>query len=720
MRRFKSNLLTVTAFAIATSLGGCGGHPGDSESGSRLAADGVSFDPVPTDVNIDCNYHILQGTQRFRGTYFVIPKVSIARDREDKVAIKLLPLANGNIAFDFALNFQRGTEARNTKAGLPDAERYANTCNFEKLRENINKHYEELKQPENKVWSLSPLPITNIEVRIDGIGKPVLMSPPDTNITTWLGETMSGSIELSQQDAERLMAKVSRGLGIQLQTAFKFEARETREFGAMAFNGASVARALEAQLGYDGPVASAVVLEGDLRTRLADALQTSSAEGYIESDSEKLSSAAESIIKMMVEKVSPKRLMATESRDTDASQDDSDDTDSKEGQEGQSLEEQVKRQLRREHLDRLEREARGTQHEEEQTEGNRTQSESARSIRDRLIRDIGPRYFADEGAAADGQGNAKPVRSSGRSGLRIAPIAFKVSAVLDYLRNQSNTKVQYRVMGKLVSETAAARSRMITGRVGASDESTVEVDSTEASRTLTQNLDAGKTLKLMVAGRKFYAPVTQPQQAQYLSKAALLEIPQRDGVNLEFPQLVEWGRKIYEYTPNEMTGARAYVYASAWNPFNWGFYVWGRVDHKVTETLVKEESADLVESSALRLNFSRVGRAYTLRNLFEMAHNEKDGDPFKVKAEDDGSLTITAKNKLGSVSIQNTESHGTREFVATEYFQETWSGWSNDRVQNSITWSTRKRMKTVPAGRSIITVRLLQGDSIPDVTFEEN
>ncbi|NDE16752.1 hypothetical protein EBZ80_17645 [bacterium] len=302
MRRFKSNLLTVTAIAIAASLGGCGSHLGDRDSGARLAADGVSFDPVPTDVNIDCNYHILQGTQRFRGTYFVIPKVNIARDRENKVAIKMLPLANGNIAFDFALNFQRGTEARETKAGLPDAERYANTCNFEKLRGNINKHYEELKQPENKVWSLSPLPITNIEVRIDGIGKPVLMSPPDTNITTWLGETMSGSIELSKEDADRLLAKVSRGLGIQLQTSFKFEARETREFGSMAFNGANVAKALESELAYNGPVATAVVLEADLKTKLADALQTSSAEGYIESDSDKLSSAAESIIKMMVEK----------------------------------------------------------------------------------------------------------------------------------------------------------------------------------------------------------------------------------------------------------------------------------------------------------------------------------------------------------------------------------------------------------------------------------
>ncbi len=710
MRRFKSNLLTVTAFAIATSLGGCGSHLGDSDTGSRLAADGVSFDPVPTDVNIECNYHILQGTQRFRGTYFVIPKVNIARDREDKVAIKMLPLANGNISFDFALNFQRGTEARETKAGLPESERYANTCNFEKLRSNINRHYEELKQPENKVWSLSPLPITNIEVRIDGIGKPVLMSPPDTNITTWLGETMSGSIELSKEDADRLLAKVSRGLGIQLQTAFKFEARETREFGAMAFNGANVAKALESELAYNGPVATAVVLEADLKTKLADALQTASAEGYIESDSDRLSSAAESIIKMMVEKVSPDSLMAVESSEKDSSR------DNQEEQKDQkvdvpSLKEEVERQLRRERLDRLEREA----DRRESDQGNR-QSENARSIRDRLIRDISPRYFV--GDASDTQGEATPARRS--QGMRLSPIAFKVSAVLQYLRNQTNTKVQYRMMGKLVSETAAARSRMITGRVGASDESTVEVDSSEGARTLSQNLDAGKTLKLMIANRKLFAPESRPQEATYLSRAALLEIAQRDGVNLDFPQLVAWGRKIHEYTPNEMTGPRAYVYDSNWNPFNLGFYVWGRVDHKVSETLVREESADLVDSSSLRLGFSRVGRPYTLRNLFEMANNAKDSDPFTVKHEEDGSLTITAKSKLGSVNIQNLENHGTREFVVAEFFQEMWSGWRNDRLSNSITWSQRKRTKTVPAGRSIVTVRLLQGDSIPDVTFEEN
>jgi|GEM_PF-2068623 len=716
MRRFKSNLLTVTAIAITASLGGCGSHLGDRDSGARLAADGVSFDPVPTDVNIDCNYHILQGTQRFRGTYFVIPKVNIARDREDKVAIKMLPLANGNIAFDFALNFQRGTESRETKAGLPDAERYANTCNFEKLRGNINKHYEELKQPENKVWSLSPLPITNIEVRIDGIGKPMLMSPPDTNITTWLGETMSGSIELSKEDADRLLTKVSRGLGIQLQTAFKFEARETREFGSMVFNGANVAKALESELAYNGPVATAVVLEADLKTKLADALQTASAEGYIESDSDKLSSAAESIIKMMVEKVSPESLMARESSATGSTRDDWEEQKDR-TEDGQSLQEQVDRQLRRERLDRLEREAEKRRESAgEQNDPGHRESDAARSIRDRLIRNISPRYFV--GDAGDAQGEA---RSASRSkGLRLSPIAFKASAVLQYLRNQTNTKVQYRMMGKLVSETAATRSRMITARVGASDESTVEVDSNEAARSLTPNLDTGKTLKLMVAGRKLFAPVTQPREASYLSKSALLEISQRDGVSLDFPQLVEWGRKIYEYTPNEMTGPRAYVYDSAWNIFNRAFYVWGRVDHNVSESLVREESADFIDSTMLRLNFSRVGRPFTLRNLYEMTNNEKDSDPFTVKSDDDGSLTITAKSKLGSVTIQNLENHGTREFTVTEYFQEKWSGWINDRVSNSISWSKRKQTKTVPAARSIFTVRLLQGDSIPDVTFIEN
>ena len=96
MRRIMGNLglpLIVTATfttILSAGLTSCGRNA-DSENGARLAADGVSFDPVPTDVNIDCNYHILQGTQRFRGTYFVIPKVNIARDREDKTAIKMLP-----------------------------------------------------------------------------------------------------------------------------------------------------------------------------------------------------------------------------------------------------------------------------------------------------------------------------------------------------------------------------------------------------------------------------------------------------------------------------------------------------------------------------------------------------------------------------------------------------------------------------------------------------
>ena len=699
MRRIMGNLglpLIVTATfttILSAGLTSCGRNA-DSENGARLAADGVSFDPVPTDVNIDCNYHILQGTQRFRGTYFVIPKVNIARDREDKTAIKMLPLANGNVAFDFAMNFQRGTEARTTKAGLPEAERYANTCNFEKLRASINKHYEDIKQPENKVWSLSPLPITNVEVRIDGIGKPVLLSPEGTNITTWLGDTMSTSIELTKGDSERVMSKVSRGLGIQLVTSFKFEARETREFGSMSFKGSDVAKALQTQLGYTGPVATGVILETDLKTKLAEAIRSSSAEAVIESDSDKLSSAAESLMKLMIEKVSPERLIARD----EAAERESRETESE----------------RLDRIDRMERINRARDNWDVDRPSDEPRNE--RSIRDRMIRDLAPRNFAaeSEDAPAPAASTSKPSPSL------LAPMAFKVSAVMEFLRSQSDTKVEYRVMGKLVSETAAARSKMITGRVGALDESTVEINSAERPRALGMELDTGKTMKLMIAGRKVFTPVAIPQDNHYVTKAELLEIQQRDGVNLDFPQLMDWGRKIYEFTPNEMTGPRAYVYDSAWNPFNWAFYVWGKAESKINEVLMIDEDSENVTTSRIRLGFSRIAKSYTWQNLTEMAATQKDSDPFTVKLEDDGSITITAKSRLGAVTMENTEQYGSRDFVVTRYFQEMWSSWKNDRVHSTVDWSKVEHTKSVPAGRSIVAIRLLQGDGVPDVTFEEN
>lgn len=698
MRRIMGNLgnqLIVTATLttiMAACLSSCG-RPSDGNNGSRLSADGVSFDPVPIDVNIDCNYHLLQGTQRFRGTYFVIPKVKIARDREDKTAMKILPLANGNVAFDFAMNFERGTESRNTKPGLPEAQRYANTCNFEKLRASINKHYEDLQQPENKVWSLSPLPITNVEIRIDGIGKSVLLSPEGTNITTWLGDTISTSIELTKGESERLISKVSRGLGIQLVNSFKFEARETREFGSMNFKGSDVAKALQTSLGYSGPIATGIVLEADLKTKLVDAIRASSAEAVIESDSDKLSSAAESLIKLMIEKVSPEKLIA---RDQESNPED----DSR-------YDDDYEAHRRRDRLDRIERER-----DDWDTDKPETESEKARSIRDRLIRDVAPRKFADDV-------NDKPAASSRSPKSLLAPMAFKVSAVMDFLRSQSNTKVEYRIMGKLVSEIATARSKMISGHVGANDESTVELLSGEHSRNLGSELDAGKTLKLMVAGRKVFVPEAESKDREYLTKNELLVIRERDDVTLDFPQLVDWGRKIYEFTPNEITGPRAYIYDSVWNPFNWAFYVWGKAETKIIETLTTTEDAENASTKKIRLGFSRIAKSYTWQNLKEMASVQNETDPFTVKDEGDGSFSITAKIRLGAVTMENTEQFGKQEFVVTRYFQEKWSAWSNDRLQSSVTWSNRKETKSVPAGRSIVSIRLLQGDGVPDVTFEE-
>jgi hypothetical protein len=70
--------------------------------------------------------------------------------------------------------------------------------------------------------------------------------------------------------------------------------------------------------------------------------------------------------------------------------------------------------------------------------------------------------------------------------------------------------------------------------------------------------------------------------------------------------------------------------------------------------------------------------------------------------------------------MENTEQYGSRDFVITRYFQEMWSSWNNDRVHSTVNWSKVEHTKSVPAGRSIVAIRLLQGDGVPDVTFEEN
>lgn len=730
---YLANFIAVLSFLMV--LSGCDSQTTDHEKGTLAGVDGVSFDPVPTDVTIDCNYHILQGTQRFKGTYFVIPKVRLGKDREQKTAMKMLPLPNGDISLDFALNLTRGTETRELQTGVSDAERYADTCNFEQLRAAINKHYEELKQPENKVWSLSPLPITNIEVRIDGIGEPVLLSPPDTNITTWLGETISGSIGLNSNEAQRLLTKVSRGLGIQLVVAFKFEARETREYGSVTIKGADIASALESDLGYDGPAGAGVILESELKTKLASAIKKSSAEAVFESDDGKLSSAAESLMKLMIEKVSPETLLA---RDRDlGNRDDWDDEDDyyrrrREREREQELD-------RQERLEReLERERSERNRANERRDGERDPwdfdrpdfGEAGARVRDRVL---GNEFFyfinspdkdANPASKNDAASGDQP-KTNSRKRSPLAPMAFKVSAVLEFLRSQTDTKVEYRIMGKLVSETASTRSKMILAKVGARDESTVELTSGASQKVVGRELEAGKSIKLMIADKKTFVMKTQDSNRVYFSKSALLNLKNTDAVSLDFPQLVEWGRTVKEFTPNEMTGPRAFVYDSFWNPFNWSYYVWGKVDSQLVETMkevhLPDESAESLDSH-IRVTFSRIARRYGMSEIVNLAKSGTDQQkdlPFTVTAAADGSITITANQFLGSVMMENTETFPEESFVITRYFQEMWYYWSNARVAGQLKWSNQKRTKSLPSGRSVVSVRVLDGAGVPDVNFEE-
>jgi hypothetical protein len=299
-------------------------------------------------------------------------------------------------------------------------------------------------------------------------------------------------------------------------------------------------------------------------------------------------------------------------------------------------------------------------------------------------------------------------------------MAFKVSAVIDFLRSQTDSKIQYRILGKLVSETATTRSRMISGKVGSADERTMEVSSGVEAQNLGVELDKDQTLTIIVPERKLFRPEISRKDPVYFSKAGLLEVQQRDGVSLEFPQLVDWGRRINEYTPNELAGPRAYVYESKWNPFNWAFYVWGKQESEISELLASREAPTAKEKASLRINFSRIARTYTLEELLTQANAPEQKGALQVNAHDDESITITANQRLGGVTIQNAEKFETSKVVAAWYFQEKWSSWNHDRLQHSLTWSGKTKMKSVPAGRSSFTVRLLQSQVIPDVAFQEN
>ena len=149
MKRHLSLALSFLMFTSCTSL------PMRSQSDRKPAAgpDGIQFNPVPLDARQTCDAVILEGTQDYKGTAFVLPRMLISINKDGDPLFEVIPKGDGvGYIFRFAVFFPRTDDQAHIN-GLrgKNSNVFSNGCNFDMVQQTMNQGAKPEDQIKN-VW----------------------------------------------------------------------------------------------------------------------------------------------------------------------------------------------------------------------------------------------------------------------------------------------------------------------------------------------------------------------------------------------------------------------------------------------------------------------------------------------------------------------------------------------------------------------------------------
>jgi hypothetical protein len=142
-------------------------------SGSYRGAEGVEFQPVPLDTSVNCSSIILKGTRRFQGTAFVMPRVLVSMNKQQETLFEILQTDADKYLLRFAVYFPRTDE--DLEVRMEKSHVHLNGCNFDAVVAELNRN---IKEEEKKIRTLARIPVSSIDVRIDGVRAPYTVGRP--------------------------------------------------------------------------------------------------------------------------------------------------------------------------------------------------------------------------------------------------------------------------------------------------------------------------------------------------------------------------------------------------------------------------------------------------------------------------------------------------------------------------------------------------------------
>lgn len=259
--------------------------------------DGVEFRPIPVNINNQCSSTILKGTNAYRGYAFKMPRVMLGVDTNFEDLFEIIPKGNGQYTLRFGLFFPMKDEALEIRRERSTLQ--VNYCNDDVVIAELNeagtrqnerdntKTADGKKAPprsnegtvyEEKIQAISPLPVSAVEVSIDGFSMTKLIGNPDGNILEYPNNTLIAEFTIPDEATyEELKAHLTGRIGLSVNLKFSFAARSGNGRADVHLDTRNLADSLEAALSGalgvgDATLGTRVIGETDLRAYMAKAI----------------------------------------------------------------------------------------------------------------------------------------------------------------------------------------------------------------------------------------------------------------------------------------------------------------------------------------------------------------------------------------------------------------------------------------------------------------
>lgn len=278
----------------------------------------AQLDYVALDESLECNRILFQSTQHYKRTLFVLPSVEPGSSDEGNRIYHISPSSKpGYYNLQVNLYFPKNEQQeRIGYLGTP-VKREVSGCNWDKVKDSINRN---ITDPDLHIRTISPMPLTSIEMKIDDIAKVGIFGGSDTkdknpNILHYYGKVISVMFEITESERTLFQNKIVKRQGVPAYITFRFQARSRDGSVTAKINVKNLAQNFSAQAAARG---MKFVASGTIAAMLRNSLNETSIQITTEAGtSDSIAKVSDKIIEKILAEISLLPAQATKTEKTE-------------------------------------------------------------------------------------------------------------------------------------------------------------------------------------------------------------------------------------------------------------------------------------------------------------------------------------------------------------------------------------------------------------------